>query len=517
MNDLHRSIYPNVVSSALLAAAPINIWRWDRALGAIETTQRHLLSRLLRRSRGTVYGRELGFSRIRTYEDFARDVPIGDYDHFAPYIERMKAGEANVLLPERVRYFGNSSGSSDAGRSKWLPISNAQIAHTQRAGADALMRYLAWRKDGEFLRGFTLGLFHPVDLTPHGDVILTTNPVLMTTKIPLFARPLYLPDQARNQIADYDAKMTAIAERYLNWDIRAVTGTTCWFPVLFERVLQVARAGGRRVRNVGEIWPNLRVLLGGGVSAAPYLPLIRELVGSDVALVDTYNATEGGIFASTDFTGARGMLMLPHRGTFFELVPVEHIHDAKPPRVPLWKVERDRVYAIVVTTSSGLFAYKLGDLVRFPALDPLRIEFVGRLAGCLSITQELATHSDIEEAVRFARTQCPCHLVEFGAAGEVGIGGSSKSRYLLFVEFGAGAEPDLDAFARAFDEGMRRANRVYGEHRGVALELPRVVPLVAGGAKKLMHEVTRGNFQGKFPRILDESRKTKAFAYARSN
>ena len=49
-----------------------------------------------------------------------------------------------------------------------------------------------------------------------------------------------------------------------------------------------------------DVWPNLRVLLGGGVSAAPYLPVIRDLVGSDdVTLVDTYNATEGGIYAAT--------------------------------------------------------------------------------------------------------------------------------------------------------------------------------------------------------------------------
>lgn len=517
MSTLQGSIYPSVVSSALLAAAPINIWRWDRALATIETKQRQLLHRLVKNSRGTVYGREFKFDDVNGYEDFSRLVPVGDYDHFSPYIDRMKEGEAKVLLPERVRYFGNSSGSSDARRSKWLPISDSQIAHTQRAGTDALMRYLAWRKDGEFLRGFTLGLFHPVDLKPHGDVVLTTNPVLMTSKIPFFARPAYLPDQARNKIPDYDAKMTAIAEKYLSWDIRAVTGTTCWFPLLFERVLQVARAGGRDVKTVGEIWPNLRVLLGGGVSAAPYLPLINELVGPQVTLVDTYNATEGGIFASSDFSGARGMLMLPHRGTFFEFVPVENIHDSQPRRVPLWRVQRDRVYAIVVTTSSGLFAYKLGDLVRFPSLDPLRIEFVGRLSGCLSITQELATHSDIEEAVRFARTKCPCHVVDFGAAADIGIAGTSKSRYLLFAEFAAGAEPDLDSFARAFDEGMRRANRVYGEHRGVALELPRVVPLVPGGAKKFLQDVTRGNLQGKFPRILDDSRKTKAFAYARTN
>jgi hypothetical protein len=480
----------------------------------VEDEQRALLAALVRRSATTEVGRRWGFSNIRTYEDFAKRVPIGDYDSFSPFIERMRKGERGLLVPEFVRYFGNSSGSSDGGRPKFLPISETQIAHCRRAGADALMRYLAWARDREFLRGFTLGLFHPTQMKPEGDVVITTNPVLMIARMPRLTRPVYLPDAATNAIEDYDQKMTAIAQRYLDWDVRAVTGTTCWFPVLFERVLEVARQRGRTAKTISDIWPNLRVLLGGGVAAQPYLPLITSLVGrDDVTLVDSYNATEGGIYATSDYTGEPGMLMLPHRGTFFELVPVEAINAPDPPRVPLWSVEKDRLYAIVVTTSSGLFAYKLGDIVRFPSTDPLRIEFVGRLSGCLSLTQELATHADVEQAVSHAVATCRCTTVDFAAAGDVGVDGTTKSRYLLFVEFGTDPA-DLDAFATAFDEGMRNVNRVYREHRGVALLAPTVIPLERGGANRFMEEITRGNFQGKFPRILDEARTKVIRAYA---
>jgi hypothetical protein len=289
---------------------------------------------------------------------------------------------------------------------------------------------------------------------------------------------------------------------------------------MLERLLDVAKKSGRRVSRVAEIWPNLRVLLGGGVAAGPYLPLVRKLVGrDDLTLVDGYNATEGGIYATSDFSGERGMLMLPHRGTFFEFVPLEKHDDPSPPRVPLWAVKKDQPYAIVVTTQSGLYAYKLGDIVRFPSVDPPRIEFMGRLSGCLSITQELTTHVEIERAVEHAVAVCPCTTLDFGAAADIGTpsqGGITKSRYVLFVEFGEGAEPrSLSAFAAAFDEGLKQQNRVYREHREVALLPAHVVPLVAGGAKRFMEEVTRGNLQGKFPRILDEAKKTKVSKYAK--
>jgi GH3 auxin-responsive promoter len=308
---------------------------------------------------------------------------------------------------------------------------------------------------------------------------------------------------------NYEEKLGVIAERYLDHDVRAVAGTTCWFTLLFEKVLAAARARGRDVSTVAEIWPNLRVLFGGGVAATPYLPVIRRLLGrEDVTLVDTYNATEGGVYAASSFSGAEGMLVLPHRGVFFEFVPLEA--RASNLRVPLWDVEPDRAYSIVVTTASGLYAYELGDIVRFRALHPLRIEFVGRLGGCLSVTQELTTHVEIERAVARAAASCACTTLDFGAAADVGVEGSAKSRYSLFVEFQGGEEPsDLRAFAEAFDRALCDQNRVYREHRlgEVALLPPLIVPLARGGARRFLEQVTGGNVQGKFPRIVDDTKK----------
>jgi hypothetical protein len=517
---LRTSPYPRLLSKSLLLAARVQVARWDHALRHIESEQQRALLAIVRHARSTAFGRRHGFCDIRGYDDFARRVPVGDYDSFSPHIERMRKGGKNLLVPEFVRYYGNSSGSSTRGKSKFLPITERQIAQQRRAGADTLMRYLVSAKDDGFLRGFTLGLFPSTTMKREGATLVTSNPALMSTRVPAFTRPVYLPHEDIRRMADYEQKLAAIAERYLDCDVRALAGTTCWFPVMLERLLETARSHGRRVNGVADVWPNLRVLLGGGVSAAPYLPIVRKLMGrADVTLVDSYNATEGGIYATSDCSEKRGMLMLPHRGTFFEFVPLEEREKAAPTRVPLWGVERDRPYAIVVTTVSGLYAYELGDIVRFTSTDPHRIEFAGRLSGCLSVTQELATHIEVERAVAHAVAKCRCRTLDFGAAADIGVAGNAKSRYVLFAEFDQGAEPeDLAAFAMAFDEGMCQQNRVYREHRSadVAIVAPRVVPLVRGGAQRFLELVTQGNVQGKFPRILDDTRRDELFAYART-
>ncbi len=518
---LQKTPYPALIGTGLLAAARVTNALWDLSLWRLEETQQRALRDLLRHAQDTEFGRAHDFRGIRSYADYAKRVPVGDYDAFSPAIDRMRKGEQGILVPEFVRYFGNSSGSSVQGKSKFLPITERQIAHQKRAGADSLFRYVAWSKNADILSGFTLGLFPPTTMKEEGPVLITSNPALMNTRMPLITRPAYLPDADIKVIPDYEKKLGVIAERYLDYDVRAVAGTTCWFTLLFEKVLAAAERRGRRAKTISDVWPNMKLMLGGGVSAEPYMPVLRRLLGrDDPTLVDTYNATEGGIYATSDHSGERGMLMLPHRGTFFEFVPIDERDRPSPSRVPLWEVEAGRPYSIVVTTVSGLYSYEIGDIVRFTTLRPHRMEFMGRLSGCLSVTQELTTHVEIERAVAHAIAQVPCRTLDFGAAADVGVDGTAKARYVLFVEFDEGGEPaSLAELAAAFDDGLCKENRVYREHRGgsVAILPPRVVPLVRGGAKRFMDEITRGNVQGKFPRILDDARKTKLLSYARAS
>jgi hypothetical protein len=235
----------------------------------------------------------------------------------------------------------------------------------------------------------------------------------------------------------------------------------------------------------------------------------------DFSLVDTYNATEGGIFAASDQTRERGMLMIPDRGVFFELVALDQLDKATPERLPLWGVEKNKLYALVVTTPSGLYSYKLGDIVRFPSTTPHRMEFAGRLTGCLSTTQELMTHVEIERAVQHALAAQGGATFDFGCAADVGVSGA-KSRYVLFLEFLPGSEPaDLGKLGAAFDASLCEQNRVYREHRinEVAILPPEVVRLPPGSVQRFMKDAGMISVQTKFPRILDDDRKALLRSY----
>jgi hypothetical protein len=494
---------------ALWAAAKLRVAAWDRLVRSprgIEEVQRKILAAHLATAADTEFGRAHDFAHIKSYEDFRARVPLRVYGDFEADLTRMRQGAENVLWPGLIKYYGQSSGSSNtAALHKFLPISMQQIRWQQKAAFDLASRYVTLSGDLMMPSGYHLALLPPAKLRMEGQVGVASNPGIMQLHLPLAARPVTLPTGALREIADYDQKMQAIAEAYLDHDVRALTGTTCWFTILFDRLLAVAKARGRKESTVGELWPNLRVLFGGGIPAEPYRPIIAQRVGRKLVLIDNYNATEGGIFAATDRLDDDGLLMIPDRGVFFELVPRGEEGKPNPIRVPLWAVEPEVDYSVVVTTCSGLFAYVIGDYVRFKSVLPHRLRFSGRTSGVLSLTQELTTHLELEQAVAEAKARHDATVVDFAAAAEVGVSETGKGRYVLLVEFDR-QPADLGGFLADFDRRLAELNRIYREHRdkNVAIMPPALVPLRSGATREFMAAMGRTSVQNKFPRTVDD-------------
>ena len=507
-----KSIPGAAISGPLLwAAARARVAQWDWIAASPERVRRAQLTALTSHTRAaatTEFGRAHRLGQVRTDEDFRERVPLRTYADFEPYLVRMRKGARDVLWPGLIPYYGQSSGtSSTAALNKFLPVSLEQIKWQQRAGFDVIARYVALTGDRKLMGGYWMGLLPPGVVKRDGPVGVASNPGLMQLHMPRVSRALVLPRPRERDIEDYDKKLDAIAANYLDHDVRVISGTTCWFSIFFDRLIAAAKARGQRVSTVKEIWPNLSLLAGGGVAAEPYRKIIDERLGGRATLIDNYNATEGGIFAATSSLTDDALTVIPDRGVYFEFVTKGEDTGPDAARVPLWRVERDVDYSVVLTTSSGLFGYVIGDYVRFSSLFPHKLRFAGRKSGVLSLTQELMTQLELENAVASASSSAACTLVDFAAGPDVGVGGSAKGRYSVFVEFER-APADLAAFAAALDRGLCEQNRVYREHRrsDVAILAPEVIPLPRGSTRRFMEALGQTSVQNKFPHIIDERR-----------
>ena len=447
---LRGTAYPAVVSAGLSAVATLQVARWDRALRHLEEEQEKTLRAIVRHSAGTEFGRRYELSRVSDYAYFARHVPIGDYDSFSPFIERMRKGRAE---PRSSPSSSSTSATRRAARIRAARSSSRsrerQIRPSRtrrRRHADALPRVVGRR--GTFLRRLHArplpadddeeGGARPHHLEPRADVDADAGD--HAPRLP-----------ARRRRAGSHRELRREARRHRRALPRLRRPRRRGDDVLVHPPL---REGPRR----GAAKQGVRAALGlatsgrtSGCSSAAASPQRRTspcsatLIGRDDAtLVDTYNATEGG-----DLRGER----LTRASAACSCSPTAGRSSSSSR-----SIERDRAFAAAraaVGRGEGPPLRHRGD-DRRRASTPTssatssasrrrtrsRMEFMGRLSGCLSVTQELTTHVEIERAVAHAVQACvPCRTLDFGAAADVGVDGTAKSRYVLFVEFEEGADP----------------------------------------------------------------------------
>lgn len=498
----------NVAGPILWALAKARVAQWDRIARSpqlLRAAQERALRASCRASAPSAFGRLHDLRGVHCHPDLQTRVSLRGYDDFAPYIARLAEGERDVLVPGVVPYLGRSSGATQTTNEKLLPITRRQLAWQRRQAFDVVARYLAMTNDRFFPGGFTLGFLPPPLIEQRGAVGITNNPALMQLHMPRLSRPVSLPRSPIREIVDQDERMRAVARAYLDHDVRAIAGTTCWFPAIMDRVVEAARERGRDVSTVREVWPNLRALFGGGVRTTSYRELVAARAGGSLTLVDTYNATEGGCFAVGDRPDDDAMLVLPDRGVFFEFIPLSEHGRPDATRVPLWQVETGIDYSVALTTPSGLAGYLVGDVVRFESVFPHRLVFSGRVGAELSIAHEATSVRQIENAMRSATNEHGVSIVEYAVSAER-VRSGSVGRYVIFAELERERPlpSDLTAFTRSFDEALMRENWLYEIHRrsDVALAPPVVVPLPRGAAHRFARAAGRAGPQQKFPRIV---------------
>jgi hypothetical protein len=489
--------------AGLFAAAQVRGTLLDRHSAAPERLQVKTLLALTRRAQDTAFGREHGFRHITSYREYSARVPLRDYTAVKPWLSRALAGERDVIWPGKVPYFGMSSGTT-AGN-KYLPISLDSVAQQRRGGFEPIAAYLRAGGERDIMGGAAILLGSSSELERRASgVYVGDNTGIMARHIPRWLRHKQLPSAQTRCLPQWDDKIAALAREALARDVRLIAGTPAWFTCLFDAVLALAHERRLGKTTIAEIWPRLRLLTGGGVRYAPYRPRVESRLGRAVPYFDVYNATEGGIMGVQDRMFDAAMRLLPDAGVFYELVPLSELNAPEPRRLGMWQADAGEVYALAVSTPSGLFSYLLGDCLRFVSTFPHRFLFEGRTKAFLNVCGEHVSQAELERAVASACAGQRAVLSDFSVAAGVSDSGVATHTYL--VECDGPAVPDAAKLAAAIDVEIARDNEDYRTHRGSALSLaaPAVVVLPRGAFERFMRSRGKLGGQNKVPRVIDD-------------
>jgi hypothetical protein len=452
------------------------------------------LLRLVRAAAATRFGRDHGFERIRSVADYQKAVPLRTYEAlWNDYLRSSYPVFDNLTWPGRIPFLALTSGTTQ-GATKYIPISPEMVVSNRKAAQTMVAYHMAARPDSRlflgrlFFLGGTANLEQPAPGVHQGDLsgiaALELSPLL---------RPYTFPPLELALESNWDRKLALLAERSIHERITLVSGVPSWLLMLFQRVLELTGSS-----SIGAVWPDLEVVVHGGVKFDPYQKAFHEILGrSDIRLQETYPCSEGFIAFGDPKSGLL-RLLLDH-GVFHEFVPVSELDSPNPTRHWLGTVERGVNYAIVVSTCAGMWGHIIGDTVRFESLDPPLLCFTGRTRYTLSAFGEHLINEEVEAAMASASAASAASVRDWHV-GPVFVGALGYHQYVIeFLE----TPDDPDGFRRQLDLDLSRRNADYLAHRaeGVGLPLPALVLAREGAFNSWMR--TRGKLggQNKVPRM----------------
>ncbi|HKS88167.1 MAG TPA: GH3 auxin-responsive promoter family protein [Stellaceae bacterium] len=467
--------------------------------------QERTLLRLVRRAAATRFGREHDFARLRDAAAFQAAVPLRRYEDFwAAYWQPSFPTLVDCTWPGLVPFFAATSGTS-TGATKFIPVSREMLRANRRAGLDLLAHHLRRRLHSRVLAGRNLLLGGSTDLVERAPRVRSGDlSGIAAATLPRWARPFGFPPSAIARLTDWAEKMAALADLAPSANIRSIAGTPSWLLLFFDELARRRNAPGARL---ADFFPGLELVIHGGVNFAPYRRRFAEwLAGSRAELREAYAASEGFI-AAADRGDGDGLRLVADRGIFYEFVPVAELGNSAPTRHWLGNIETGVDYAPVLTTCAGLWAYIVGDIVRFVDRNPPRLVVTGRLSYTLSAFGEHLTGEEVEAAVAAAAAAIGAGIRDFAVGALYPERSGELGRHLYVVEFERQvAASERARFVAVLDADLTRRNLDYGAHRagGFGMLPPRLAVLRPGGFAEWMRRRGRLGSQNKVPRVVTD-------------
>lgn len=474
--------------------------RWTELEAQIrmaDDVQQNTLMQLVADAKNTEYGKQFGFASINSYEDFRNQVPITDYEGIKPYIERTMKGEQNLIWHSDIRWFAKSSGTT-SDKSKFIPVSfeALDLCHYQ-GGRDVLTMYCNTFQETEIFTGKSLviGGSHEVNSFSENSFYGDLSAVVLSNT-PFWVEFLRTPDKSIALMAEWEEKLEKMALATVNEDVTNISGVPTWTLVLIERLFEMT---GKR--DLHEIWPNLELYIHGGVSFTPYRERFHKLMPSkNIRYMETYNASEGFFGIQGDFS-SNAMFLMPGYGIFFEFVKAEEIFEPNPKAIPLWEIDLDVNYAVVITTNAGLWRYVVGDTIKFSGKQPYRFTITGRTKLFINAFGEELVIENAERAIAKACEITGAIVSDYTAAPVyMEEGQDAGHEWLIEFEHQPGS---LQEFTLILDNTLKSVNSDYEakRHKDIALKAPKLVCLERGSFKNWLRHKGKLGGQHKVPRL----------------
>ena len=460
-------------------------------------TQKRVFSKLIVTAKDTQFGKDHLFSEIQSYSDFAQNVPIRDYEQLRPYVQLIKAQRKNILWPGKPLYFAKTSGTTSG--IKYIPISKSSIKNQVNASRDAILNYIDETGNADFIDGRMIFLQGSPEVSTVDGIKTGRLSGISAHYVPNYLQKNRLPSWETNCIDDWETKVNAIIEETESENMTVIAGIPSWVQMYFEKLKE------KHQMPIGHLFKNFQLFIYGGVNYEPYRSKFESLIGRKVDSIELFPASEG-FFAYQNTQKDKGMLLLLNAGIFYEFVKANEILEPKPKRLTLADVELGIDYALIISTDAGLWAYNIGDTVRFVSLNPFKIIVSGRIKHFISAFGEHVIAKEVDQAIQEAIQATDAQVNEFTVAPQISPKTEELPYHEWFIEFEK--EPaDMDKFTRVLDQSLQNQNSYYFDLiEGKILQRLKITRVQNKGFKNYMKTIGKLGGQNKVQHLSNDRR-----------
>ncbi|RZM24599.1 MAG: GH3 auxin-responsive promoter family protein [Pedobacter sp.] len=423
--------------------------RWKKNAVAV---QKDILAGLVADAKHTAFGKDHDFKSIHNYEDFKKRVPVRDYEDLKPYIDRVVAGEEDVMWKGKPLYFAKTSGTTSG--VKYIPLSKESVPEHVKAARNALLTYIHETGNASFVNGKIIFLQGSPVLTKKNGINIGRLSGIVAHLVPAYLQKNRLPSYETNCIEDWEEKVDAIVAETIHQDMTLISGIPPWVQMYFDKLTE--RSGGKKIK---DIFKNFSLFVYGGVNYEPYRAKIESSIGRKIDAIETYPASEGFI-AYQDSQQDKSLLLLASAGIFYEFIPADEYYNDNPARLSLEEIELDKNYALILNTNAGLWGYSIGDTVKFVSKNPYKILVTGRIKHFISAFGEHVIGEEVEHAILSVANEEGVGITEFTVAPQVAPKEGELPYHEWFVEFSK-SPLDMVDFSKKVDKALQEKNIYY--------------------------------------------------------
>lgn len=432
--------------------------------------QKDVFWHLIHQAKNTEWGKKHRYNQIKSIADFKEKVAIQSYDSLKPYIERIRLGEQNILWHSEIKWFAQSSGTT-AGKSKFIPVSKESLEDCHyKGGKDLMSIYLNHFPETTVLEGKSMVIGGSSSVNKYnaksyyGDLS-----AIIIDNLPLWFSIVKTPSKDIALHPNWEEKINRMAEVVAKENVTNLSGVPSWNLILLQKIVEIT---GKK--NILDVWQNLELYIHGGVNFEPYRKQYEALIPSEnMRYYETYNASEG-FFGLQDQKNSQELLLMLDYGIFYEFIPLEELHQAKPKTLQLQDVEIGKQYALVISTNAGLWRYLIGDTIVFTSLNPYRIRISGRTKYFINIFGEELIEDNANRALKIACEKTNAIMSEYMVA-PIFPNAQGKGGHEWAIEF-IEKPKDLAYFTEVLDNALKAENSDYEAKRfkDMALQLPKI-------------------------------------------